>query len=106
MTTRTGDSKTKFLQVSATKPDCIRLRSYAGRIAGLLSDPTVVVDDDAVSTLDFFSGAIHSLFLARHHGFRDRKNKTPQTGPQRFSAPRSRVRKINEARWGAARARD
>jgi len=44
-----------------------------------VADPAIEKDEDAVATLDFFSGAIHALFLARHHGFKNRKDRSPST---------------------------
>jgi hypothetical protein len=68
----------KYIVTEVNHPDCIALRNYAGRLAGILRNPGVESDGAAVSTLDLFAGAIHGLFLARHYGYVDRTTRVPR----------------------------
>jgi len=81
MTASTSAKSEDFLHVSVKGKEGTKLAAYAGRIATLLSDPLIVADVAAVSTLDYFSGAIHALLLVRHQGYRDRPNRSPKTRP-------------------------
>ena len=77
-----------LLSLDLTDTANVALAGYAGRIATLLTDATVLANTDLAASLDDFLGAVYALIQAKRHGFADR------TGPVDITAVEKRARMI------------
>jgi len=85
------DNQNRSLQIDLTDRVYKALASFAGRIAKLLSEPTVQADPNLTGSLDDLLGAVYALILAKHGDFADRTNR-----PIEIAAIRKRAEQIEK----------
>lgn len=69
-----------------TDPTYAALSGYAGRIAALLSVPTLQENPDVAGSLDDFLGAVYALIFAKQGNFTDRLSRSIDITAVKFRA--------------------